>query len=82
MSTEQTTRATTVEDTGAESWDREVDLLVLGSGAAGLSAALTGVAEGMEVLLLEKTDYIGGTTAYSAGTCWIPNMPWMTCWPG
>ncbi|MEU3847312.1 FAD-dependent oxidoreductase [Micrococcus terreus] len=73
MSTEQTTRATTVEDTGAESWDREVDLLVLGSGAAGLSAALTGVAEGMEVLLLEKTDYIGGTTAYSAGTCWIPN---------
>jgi succinate dehydrogenase/fumarate reductase flavoprotein subunit len=54
-------------------WDHEVDLLVLGTGAAGLSAALTGTAEGLKVLALEKTDYIGGTTAYSAGTCWIPN---------
>ena len=41
-------------------WDREVDLLVLGTGAAGLSAALTGTAEGLNVLALEKTDYIGG----------------------
>jgi len=55
------------------SWDREVDLLVLGTGAAGLSAALTGTAEGLSVLALEKTDFIGGTTAYSAGTCWVPN---------
>ncbi|MEW1979403.1 FAD-dependent oxidoreductase [Citricoccus sp. NPDC079358] len=54
-------------------WDREVDLLVLGTGAAGLAAALTGAQEGLSVLVLEKTDYIGGTTAYSAGTCWIPN---------
>lgn len=54
-------------------WDKEVDLLVLGAGAAGLSAALTGTSEGLDVLLAEKTEYIGGTTAYSAGTCWIPN---------
>lgn len=54
-------------------WDHEVDLLVLGTGAAGLSAALTGTAEGLEVLVLEKSDHIGGTTAYSAGTCWIPD---------
>ena len=54
-------------------WDKEVDLLVLGSGAAGLTAALTGAEEGLEVLLLEKSDYIGGTTAYSAGTVWAPN---------
>lgn len=53
-------------------WDKEVDLIVLGAGAAGLSAALTAANEGLEVLLLEKSDYIGGTTAYSAGTCWIP----------
>lgn len=57
----------------APSWDREVDLLVLGTGAAGLSAALTATAEGLSVLAVEKTDYIGGTTAYSAGTCWVPN---------
>lgn len=55
------------------SWDREVDLLILGTGAAGLAAALTATAEGLSVLALEKTDYIGGTTAYSAGTCWVPN---------
>lgn len=57
----------------AQQWDREVDLLVLGAGAAGLSAALTATAEGLDVLLVEKTGWIGGTTAYSAGTCWIPN---------
>lgn len=56
-----------------DSWDKEVDLLVLGSGAAGLTAALTGAAEGQDVLLLEKSDYIGGTTAYSANTVWAPD---------
>lgn len=53
-------------------WDRTVDLLVLGSGAAGLSAATTAAVRGLDTLLLEKTEYLGGTTAYSAGTCWIP----------
>lgn len=53
-------------------WDHEVDLLVLGSGAAGLGAATVGAAAGMSTLVLEKTEWIGGTTAYSAGTCWVP----------
>ena len=57
----------------ADSWDQEVDLLVLGTGAAGLSATLTAAAQGSEVLVLEKTEFLGGTTAYSAGTCWVPN---------
>lgn len=56
-----------------EHWDAEYDLVVLGTGAAGLTAAVTGAHEGLKVLLLEKTDQLGGTTAYSAGTCWIPN---------
>jgi hypothetical protein len=56
-----------------ERWDGDYDLVVLGSGAAGLTAALVGCVEDLRVLLVEKTDYIGGTTAYSAGTCWIPN---------
>lgn len=56
-----------------EHWDEQVDLLVLGTGAGGLSAAVTGANEGLSVLMLEKTEYLGGTTAYSAGTCWIPN---------
>lgn len=57
---------------GAQHWDRETDLLVLGSGAAGLGTAVVGAEEGMSVLVLEKTEWLGGTTAYSAGTCWIP----------
>ncbi len=52
--------------------DTVVDLLVLGTGAAGLSAAVTAAASGLEKLVLEKTEYLGGTTAYSAGTCWVP----------
>src|SRR5690625_7340455 len=66
-------RLSTMNENTTPSCDREVDLLVLGTGAAGLSAALTGTAEGLSVLALEKTDFIGGTTAYSAGTCWVPN---------
>lgn len=53
-------------------WDHEIDLLVLGTGAAGLGAAVVGADEGLSVLVLEKTEWLGGTTAYSAGTCWIP----------
>jgi len=51
----------------------EVDLLVLGSGGAGMTAALTAAALGLDVALIEKTDMIGGTTAYSAGSVWVPN---------
>ena len=52
---------------------KETDLLILGSGAAGMSAALTGAALGYKVTLIEKTNKIGGTTARSAGSIWIPN---------
>lgn len=51
--------------------------MVLGSGAAGLTAGVIASEEGLRVLLVEKTDFIGGTTAYSAGTCWIPNNPFV-----
>lgn len=53
--------------------DREVDLIVLGSGAAGMTAALTAARLGLEVELLEKADVVGGTTAVSAGSVWVPN---------
>ena len=51
----------------------DVDLLVLGSGAGGMTAALTGAVLGLEVLVVEKTDQIGGTSARSAGSVWVPN---------
>ena len=51
----------------------EVDLLVLGGGAGGMTAALTASVLGLEVLLVEKADAVGGTTARSAGSVWVPN---------
>ena len=53
-------------------WDQEADILVFGSGAAGMSAALAGAIEGFDVLLCEKLERLGGTTATSAGTASIP----------
>lgn len=53
-------------------WDDSVDVLVVGSGASGLSAALTAHFEGLQVLVLEKTDKIGGSTAVSGGAVWLP----------
>jgi succinate dehydrogenase/fumarate reductase flavoprotein subunit len=53
--------------------ERQVDLLVLGGGAAGMTAALTAAVRGLDVLLVEKTDVVGGTSARSAGSLWVPN---------
>src|SRR5436853_1755395 len=53
-------------------WDREVDVLVVGAGMGGMTAALIAALEGLDVLLCEKTDQVGGTTSTSAGTVWIP----------
>jgi succinate dehydrogenase/fumarate reductase flavoprotein subunit len=53
-------------------WDREVDVLVFGAGTGGMTAALVAALEGLEVLLCEKTDQVGGTTSTSAGTIWVP----------
>lgn len=58
-------------------WDFETDLLVVGSGSAGLTTAVVGANEGLETLVLEKTEYYGGTTALSGGVAWIPNNPLM-----
>ena len=48
------------------------DVVVIGAGGAGLSAALFAAIDGARVLLVEHTGFVGGTTALSAGTTWIP----------
>jgi 3-oxosteroid 1-dehydrogenase len=55
----------------------EFDVIVLGTGAAGLSAAVTAGALGARVALLEKNDMVGGTSAWSGGHVWVPNNPRM-----
>lgn len=50
----------------------QVDVLVVGAGAAGMTAALACRAKGLSVLVVEATDQVGGTTATSAGTLWLP----------
>jgi succinate dehydrogenase/fumarate reductase flavoprotein subunit len=57
---------------GSIHWDEEVDVLVFGAGAAGMTAALIAHHEGLDVLLCEKTDAVGGITSTSGGTTWVP----------
>jgi succinate dehydrogenase/fumarate reductase flavoprotein subunit len=59
-------------DASADRFDAEFDLVVLGSGASGMTAALVAAIEGARVLVLESTSRIGGTSARSSGTLWIP----------
>lgn len=52
--------------------EAEADLLVIGSGAAGLSTALRAAALGLRVTVAEKSHFMGGTSALSGGAIWIP----------
>lgn len=56
-------------------WDAAVDVLVAGSGGAGLTAALVAADAGCRVRVVEKSPLVGGTTGVSGGTVWIANNP-------
>ncbi|GAC70371.1 FAD-binding protein [Gordonia soli] len=57
-------------------WDHVTDFLVIGSGG-GLVGALHAAALGLDVLVVEKSDKIGGSTGMSGGVIWLPNNPLM-----
>ncbi|MDE2379964.1 FAD-dependent oxidoreductase [Bradyrhizobium sp.] len=52
--------------------DETYDVVVIGAGAGGMTAAAVAAAEGLRVLVIEKTAFVGGTTAWSGGMVWIP----------
>ncbi|QLL05702.1 3-ketosteroid-delta-1-dehydrogenase [Mycobacterium vicinigordonae] len=68
-----TAHSTTIP-TGLEVADTTVDLLVVGSGT-GLAAALAARELGLSVLVVEKSPYVGGSTARSGGALWLPAGP-------
>ena len=53
--------------------DDEFDVVVLGAGAGGMTAALAAALAGKRTLVVERSGQVGGTTAYSSGTVWIPD---------
>lgn len=59
----------------AQVFDRTVDVLVVGSGAGGLAAALTARSRGLDVLVVEKESRFGGSSALSGGGLWVPGAP-------
>ena len=54
-------------------FDAEYDVVIAGSGAGALAAAVTASSHGLSTLVVEKSRYLGGTSAYSSGGLWIPN---------
>ena len=58
-------------------WDKSVDLLIAGSGGGGMVAALAAIDAGIEPLVVEKQDLVGGSTGMSGGMVWLPNNPLM-----
>jgi 3-oxosteroid 1-dehydrogenase len=58
-----------------DDFDKLVDVVIVGSGAGGLASALAAQDAGLDTLVIEKTDFYGGSTARSGGGAWVPNAP-------
>jgi 3-oxosteroid 1-dehydrogenase len=58
-----------------DGFDHVVDVLIVGSGGGGMTAALTADASGLDALVVEKSSHFGGSTALSGGGIWVPGAP-------
>ena len=58
-------------------WDESTDVVAIGSGAAGLGAALTARAHGLDAIVLEARELVGGSTMLAGGGMWAPGNHWM-----
>jgi 3-oxosteroid 1-dehydrogenase len=61
-----------VSGKAAATTEAEYDVVVVGSGAGALTGAYVAAAAGRSVVVLEATDRLGGTSAYSGAACWLP----------
>lgn len=61
--------------TSFDDFDHVVDVLIVGSGGGGMTAALTAAACGLDALVIEKSARFGGSTALSGGGIWVPGAP-------
>ena len=66
-----------MSDSAMGGWDEEVDLLVVGSGAGAMCAGIVAHDRGARVLLIEKSDRYGGSSAMSGGSLWVPQSHFM-----
>jgi succinate dehydrogenase/fumarate reductase flavoprotein subunit len=62
-----------MSETNTQDWDHTVDLLVVGSGAGAMTAGIRAHDLGSNVLLIEKSDRYGGSSAMSGGGLWVPD---------
>ncbi len=62
----------------SSTFDATVDVLVIGSGGGGMTAALAAEANGLDTLVVEKSPQFGGSTALSGGGIWVPGAPSQT----
>jgi 3-oxosteroid 1-dehydrogenase len=58
-----------------DTFDHRVDVLIVGSGGGGMTAALAANASGLDTLVVEKAGHFGGSTALSGGGIWVPGAP-------
>ena len=70
----------TAENNAVIGTEYQCDVLVAGSGAAGMAAAITAAHRGLNVLIAEKEPHFGGTTARSGGWLWIPGTSLARAW--
>jgi 3-oxosteroid 1-dehydrogenase len=72
MTAEPATASDRDEEAGGTAEGAEFDLVVAGSGAAGMTAALTAASLGLTAVVIEKSGFFGGSTARSGGGIWAP----------
>lgn len=60
---------------GEQKWHEHFDVIIVGSGAGGITAAITAAKQGLKTVIIEKGSTWGGSSSLSGGGMWIPNNP-------